>query len=604
MSFQMDNNSLAIIGTGLVGGAVLREFVVAWVRTHESANTHVSAESKVINRLKLGKIFITAAREPDIAYQLDKLEHVLSRERGIAAERSDHLRLTVKIGDRTLTVEAEPLNIIPEGLTNVTLDDEVFRKRSAFYAYIRSKNPAFLVIGANLASLIAYGPAVREDRTLALIWTLTTLKRAVDESDIEAVAIVGTTALGGQGTNLVWTHQSHKEMDPNQTAKILAAYGILGVVDRIHWDTDSAARYILLIPGSLLGYDDVDYGSVRYFSIPDDLPPAVEEVIRHNDLRVPIYEPIKVDLTKLSDERIDWEARREKDAFLCGAKLKCGETGDIAPLQFACISHAFQMGFNTDAYIGKILVSELAGEPTGYNQIPLGSGRVIDPTPQGQNERDWALARLAAIEAERNVRSCPVYPALGSARAQKEIVLADLVHRFLTERSGEATVQQLAAYDASELAGDLWAHLQGHRRLLTEIIATIPVVSPSGEIYIGPNLPYLSRGVTRTSDLADLAQTERFRKFVAIGAVDLRPVGERVVCDGNSYDTGVKVLVARAQSILDNLASGHDAEAVAKHGSAMGWWVRRWSNLTSGSRTALDPVDFVLQFLGGERPFV
>ncbi len=307
--------------------------------------------------------------------------------------------------------------------------------------------------------------------------------------------------------------------------------------------------------------------------------------------------------TTLSDARIDWDARRKKDAFLTGAKLKCGETGDVAPLQFACISHAFQMGFNTDAYIGKILVSELAGEPTGFNQIPLGSGKIIDPTPQGQNERDWALARLAAIEAEHRVRSCPVYPALGSARAQKEIVLADLVHRVLTERFGEATVQQLAAYEASQLAEDLWTHLQEHRRLLSEITTTIPVMSPSGEIHVGPNLPYSSRGVTRTSDLVDLLRTERFREFVAIGAVDLRPVDERVVCDGKSYDTGVKVLVTRARSILDNFVNRHDVEAVNKHGSATGWWARRWSTLTSGSRTTLEPVDFVLQFLGGERPF-
>ncbi len=122
-------------------------------------------------------------------------------------------------------------------------------------------------------------------------------------------------------------------------------------------------------------------------------------------------------------------------------------------------------------------------------------------------------------------------------------------------------------------------------------------------IDVGPNLPYLSRGVTRTSDLVDLLRTERFQEFVATGAVDLRPVDERFVCDGKSYDTGVKVLVTRARSILDNLVSRHDVEAVNKHGSAISWWARRWSTLTDGSRTTLEPVDFVLQFLGGERPF-
>ncbi len=604
MSFQVGHNSLAIIGTGLVGGAVLKELVVAWVRTHRAANTHLNTESKIVNRLKFDRIFVTAARKSEIAYQLDKLQAVLNRECGVDANSSEPLTLVVKIGDRSLTVEAEALNIIPEGLTEATLDDEGFRRRSAFYYYIHRKDPTFLVIGANLASLIAYGPEVRQDRTLALIWTLTTLKRAVDESAIEAVAMVGTTALGGLGTNLVWTHQSHQEMDANQTAKILAAYGILGVLDRMHWDTDSAARYILLTPGSLLGYDYLGYGSVRYFSIPDNLPPEVEEVIRSHDLRVPIYQPISVDLTRLSDERINWSVRRDKNTFLSGAKLKCGESGDIAPLQFACISHAFQMGFNTSAHIGKILVNELAGEPTGYNQIPLGSGKVIDPTAQGQNEREWALERLAALEAAHNTRSCPVYPALGSARAQKEIVLADLVVRLLTERNGEPTVQELAAYKATALADDLWGYLKEHRRLLTEITASIPVISPSGEIYTGPNFPYFSKGVMRTSDLVDLVQNVPFRQFAAIGAVDLRPVDEHFSCDGKTYNTGTKVLVSRAQSIIDNFVSNRDVEAVEKHGSATAWWARRWSTLTSGPKTTLDPVDFVLQFLGGVRPFV
>jgi hypothetical protein len=500
-------------------------------------------------------------------------------------------------------MEAEPLDILPTGLTSANVEDETFRRESPLYSYLATKRPKTLVIGANLAAIVAYTAEMEEIRTLVLAWLLTTLKRAADELGIDTIAIVGTTALGGQGTNMVWTHQSSQEMDSNLTSKILAAYGILGVLDRACWDTDSTCRLILLTPGSLLGYDYLDFGPVKYFLIPEGLPKEVEEVVRNSDLNIPLYDPVEVDLESLSDELIQWDERRVEKAFLSGAKIKCGETGDLSPLQFACISHAFQMGFNTDVYVAKILIDELMGKTTGYNQIPLGSGKVLEPTAQGQNERSLALERLDELELENGTRSPSVYPALGSPRAQKEIALADLLYRLLTDRFGESTLQQICEYDPEVLASDLWNYLQDHPRLLAEIAAVIPVISPGGQVYVGPHVMYLNKGITRTSDLIELTDRERFRDFATLGAVDLRPSRDCIEREPKVYETGVEVLIKRAQFILDKCVGAFPPDVIDRGGSAIDPRIRHWETLTSGQQTILDPVFFVIQFLGGERPY-
>lgn len=605
LSTRSNNNSIAIIGAGLVGGAILHEVVLGWVRAHGGAS-RLWLRSKVsaAEHLGLETIFFTAVSEPGLAFQLQKLNDILGPLPEVGVTHQDPLVLIVRCGEASLRIEAELLNVLPEGLTAGNVDDEIFRKESPFNTYIQEKQPRFLVIGANLASMMAYGIRFTQDQTLVLAWLLKTLKQAADMAGVEAVAVMGTTALGGQGTNSVWTEQSPREMDVQQTAKILAAYGTLGVLDRAACDTESQARYILLTPGSLLGCDQVDFGPVRYFSVPSRMPPAVEHVIRAQDFYVPLYEPVKVNLHHLSGEAIDWEKRRAAEAFLMGAKVRCGETGDAAPLQFACISHAFQMGFNADSHIAKIAVDELAGKATGYNQVPLGSGKIIEPSAQGQNERAWILQRLAALETGHGKRSCPVYPALGSARAQKETVMAYLGHALLAKQFGEATVQQLADYNPVVLANKLWEHLQADRQLLAEITASIPVLSPAGEIHTGPSFPYLGKGITRTADLSELIDLARFREFAAVGAVDLRPIRDVVQGNGKAYETGVGVLIERARFIRDECVDRYKTTSVDKCGTVLDARIRFWIALTSDSKTSFDPVQFVVQFLGGEQAYL
>ncbi|SEO80653.1 hypothetical protein [Nitrosovibrio sp. Nv6] len=602
---SINNSSIAIIGAGLVGGAILHEVILGWVRANGGAST-LWQPSKVrpAEHLGLETIFFTATDEAGIAVQLQKLKDILGPLPEVRVTHQAPLVFIVRCGDTSLRIEAEPLDILPEGLTVANVDDETFRKQSAFHTYIERKQPRFLVIGANLASMMAYGIRFTQDQTLVLAWLLTTLKRGADTAGVEAVAVIGTTALGGQGTNSVWTEQSAREMDVQQTAKILAAYGILGLLDRASRDTESRVRYILLTPGSLLGCDQVGFGPVSYFSVPPGMSQAVEDVTRRHDFVVPLYEPVKVNLHHLSDEVIDWERQRAADPFLVGAKVKCGETGDTAPLQFACISHAFQMGFNADSYIAKIAIDELTGRATGYNQVPLGSGKIIEPAAQGQNERTWILQRLAALETQHGKRSCPVYPALGSARAQKEIVLASLVHALLAKQFGEATIQQLADYSAEVLANQLWEHLQTDQQLLAEITASIPIISPIGEIYTGPSLPYLGKGVVRTADLSELTDVARFGEFAAVGAVDLRPVRDVAGGNGKVYETGVGVLIDRARLIRDECVNRYQAASVDKCGTVLDARIRFWVALTSDSKTFFDPVLFVVQFLGGEQAYL
>ena len=589
-------NNVTIIGAGLVGGAVLRELARGWARTEKEQTT--TQQDAQLRYSEIKTISFTARSQSKLIHQIQKTKDVLSREEGIIVEQDSPLTLTISSGSHRLYIEADLLDILPQGLTSSTIDDDKFRKASSMYSFLANKRPDILIIGVNLATMAT---KMKEIQNLVLAWTLTTLKQAADEFNIETVAIIGTTALGGQGTNMAWSHQSSQQMDANLVNKILAAYGILGILDRIHCDTDSHSRWIFLTPGSLLGYDYLESGQPTYFSVPKGLPTEVEGVIRSSGLRVPLYNPAEVNIAALSEEVIPWEEQRRKEAFLHGAKIKCGESGEFSPMQFACISHAFQMGLNTDVYIARILIDELKGKPTGYNQIPLGSGKVIDPTIQGQNDRDLALRKLA--ELEKGIRSPPVYPALGSPRAQKEIVSADLLFRFLTDRYGEPTFQQIAEYDAMSLANDLWNYLKTHPRLLSEITAVIPVISPSGQIYTGPHVMYLNTGVIRTSDLAELTDTDRFRDFAALGAIDLRPMKAQLVRELRVYETGVEILINRAKFILDKNVDTFPPTAFNLYGSAIDPRIRHWQMLTSGSQTVFDPVFFVVQFLGGERPF-
>ncbi|NKB63913.1 MAG: hypothetical protein GKR95_17960 [Gammaproteobacteria bacterium] len=439
---------------------------------------------------------------------------------------------------------------------------------------------------------------------MALSWVLHTLKQVAVESEIETIAIIGTTALGGQGANLVWTHQSSQEMDSGLVSKIFAAYGILGVLDRVNWEVDLQTRWILLTPGSLLGYDYVSSGIVNYFSIPGNLPDAVQATVQENHGKVPLYKPIEICLASLSDEKVDWATRKLQDSFLSGVRIKCGETGDLSPLQFACISHASQMGFNTDSYVAKVLVTELMGRNTGYNQIPLGSGKILEPTAQGHDEREFALQRTAQLELETKRRSPSVYPALGSPRTQKEIVLADLVYRLLTEKYGDPTIQQLCDYDSVLLSDDLWKLLENDSLLLAEVTAVIPVITPTGKLYTGPSIMYLERSITRSLDLFSLTNEDQLQQFAALGAVDLRPHQFDIEHRSKTYKTGTGVLINRARYIVKNYLNALQPHTIDNCGSGIDSRIRSWSALTKDGCTTFDPVRFTVHFLGGERPFI
>ena len=596
------DNSVAIIGAGLVGGAVLVELVLNWAQQCLQKETiDLPRKPETAAGLKVDRIHITATSESKLQHQLGKTRNFLSRAHDVEFENEGPLHLTIRIAKECLQIHAEPLDLIPKGLTLANLEDETFMENSSLHTYLLSKRPRVIVIAANLASIVAYRTKELQNQTLA--WILTALKRATDKIGIEAIAIVGTTALGGQGTNLVWTHQSAQALDSKLIGKILAAYGILGVFDRMRWDTDSTARLILLTPGSVLGFDYLGFGAIKYFALPEGLPDEVADATARSDMSIPLYEPLEVDLSLLSDQAIDWNERRMANALLTGASVKCGENGELSPLQFACITHAFQMGFNSNAYIAKILIDELAGRPTGYNQIPLGAGKVIEPSAQGQTDRLLILKRLSELEQENHARSAPVYPAVGSARAQKEIVSADLLFRLLRDTQGEPTLQRLGGYDPEALAMELWNYLLAHPSLFAEITAVIPVISPAGHVCTGPYSMYLGKGIKRSSDLAELIDENYFRAFAALGAVDLRPVCECFRDHSRTYVTGVGVLVKRARFILEHYVDTFPPELVDSYGSSVDLRIRHWLTLTSNGQTAFDPVFFVVQFLGGERPY-
>ena len=115
---------------------------------------------------------------------------------------------------------------------------------------------------------------------------------------------------------------------------------------------------------------------------------------------------------------------------------------------------------------------------------------------------------------------------------------------------------------------------------------------------------YLKKGVFRASDLSEFADKERFRDFAALGAVDLRPAGAQLSCGRRVYKTGVEILIKRARLILDRYTGSFPSTEMDPAGSSTDPRVRHWKLLSSESQTAFDPVFFVVQFLGGERPYL
>ena len=113
---QSNNYSIAIIGAGLVGGAILHEIVFGWVRAHGGGSS-LGHPSKVSSAEHLGvdTIFITATDEPGLAAQLQKLKAVLGALPDISVSHQRPLFLTLHCGSNSLHIEAERLNILPEG---------------------------------------------------------------------------------------------------------------------------------------------------------------------------------------------------------------------------------------------------------------------------------------------------------------------------------------------------------------------------------------------------------------------------------------------------------------------------------------------------------
>ncbi|MBW2976118.1 hypothetical protein KY347_01580 [Candidatus Woesearchaeota archaeon] len=575
------NDNVAIVGVGLVGGAILREIINYWYNTISGLET-----ARHIGKGIFSNISITALTQKELIYQLIKTITVSEQYEGlrlegsicnlahlirareidygdlditqkgveeIIAEGDGRFNLTINSEGYSLPISAETLNILPQGLTAESCSEESFRRNSEFFNFISRVKPKTLIVGVNLASLIAYANGLDGMSTLG--WISTTLLDAIEKFGIERYVDCSTTALGGLGIrDIIWTHQSPREMDGNLIEKVIAAFGETGILKMASLTVGSNCNYTAVKPGALLGVDYVRYGKVRAFKPLNELPETVSKDFAGG--YVPLYEPVKIDPNRTpTDKNIDWGKRRlAKDdgpQYLQGVLIKCGETGDISPSQFTIISHPKQMGFISDVYIAKVIMKELLFPgSTGYNTID--NGGIIQPDAYSQEDRKLILG--GAYKLEKSYGNSPaVYPALGSPRAQKWIVEARLLEDFLSANySTNRTFQQIAELDAETLSQGLWDYVAGNPKMLAEITAVIPIITPDGSVYSGPHIMYLSpqmpQGLSTSSDLMMLTQDKNFRDFAVFGAVDLRPVKEQVT-DKRVYETGVGGIIDRCAEI-------------------------------------------------------
>src|SRR5687768_4220554 len=97
LSTRSNNNSIAIIGAGLVGGAILHEVVLGWVRAHGGApRLWLRSKVSAAEHLGLETIFFTAVSEPGLAFQLQKLNDILGPLPEVGVTHQDPLVLIVR----------------------------------------------------------------------------------------------------------------------------------------------------------------------------------------------------------------------------------------------------------------------------------------------------------------------------------------------------------------------------------------------------------------------------------------------------------------------------------------------------------------------------
>src|SRR5207245_11302962 len=164
---------------------------------------------------------------------------------------------------------------------------------------------------------------------------------------------------------------------------------------------------------------------------------------------------------------------------LAGVYIDVGENGLFARDEFETVTALGQMEFITPEEVADYVIMELQGRATGKDTVAALDAATAGPTYRAGILREYALARLDALERERG--PALAYEMLGPPRLTKMLFEAHLCGRL------RSSVRALAGSEATRLAGEALALVERDPALRRRILSVgLPIVTPDGRcVYRG-----------------------------------------------------------------------------------------------------------------------
>ena len=369
--------------------------------------------------------------------------------------------------------------------------DEAAVERSAFGALLLRHRPQVLIDCINTATVFAYqnvfasatalrasargGPVAGDqvERHLATLYLPQLIQHAqlaletMRRTGTEIYLKVGTSGTGGMGLNIPFTHS---EEWPSKM--LLAKSSLAGAQTLLLYllaRTPGAPAVKEIKPTAAISWKRIGSGEVWRGGKPIQRIDAVREL------------PVSEAFAATPAESDAWHATGEP---LRGVYLDAGENGLFSPPEFEALTALGLMEFITPEEIAQDVVREIRGYPSGRDVVAALDAATSGPTYRAGVLRQYALDRMAALEAEQGVESV-AYEMLGPPRLSKLLFEAALLGRL----SG-GSLRAAARLDAEATAAAAAERLRADADLRTRIVSIgLPILLPDGETLLrGPDV--------------------------------------------------------------------------------------------------------------------
>ncbi len=302
---------------------------------------------------------------------------------------------------------------------------------------------------------------------------------------------IGTSGTGGMGLNIPFTHSEER---PSRV--LLAKSSVAGAHSLLLYlmaRTPNAPAVKEIKPTAAISWKRIGFGDIVRRGVPV--------------LRVDATRPLPVHGLFDRDEADSaWTAI---GGALQGVFLDAGENGLFTAPEFETLTALGLMEFITPEEIAEDVVREIRGSPSGHDIVAALDAATAGPTYRAGVMRQFALARMEALERENGVESV-AYEMLGPPRLSKLLFEAAILRRITG-----ADLVTASRLDPEVAAADARALIEGDADLRTRILSIgLPILLPDGE------------SVLRGSEIKvrpESGEAVQLERLIENGWVDLRP---------------------------------------------------------------------------------